>query len=208
MGDARHGNQHIELCTDDPEGVKQTIDGLTVDEVYEISFSIAPRPGITNNNFRVTWNGEQIGNAWFIGDDTSTTTWTDVSVLIKAEYSDGNELIIEDPTYEDGNTDGSCSLVDAVSVSPCSCPDDCANTDDYNYDGAECEIPDLVEASSDEEADDDFNSSTDDCVVLYSECNYTGESMEVCDTYDCFDWAPMSVVVPRGKTITLYTECE
>jgi len=110
-------------------------------------------------------------------------------------------------------------------LSPCACPDDCVNTDEYNYDNLECEVPVLVVDSGDDEADDDFESgntddegdddedddaeeeTSDECVTVYSECDYQGSSMEVCDTYDCFDWSPMSVVVPRGKKVIFYTEC-
>lgn len=46
------------------------------------------------------------------------------------------------------------------------------------------------------------------CVVLYSECDYKGQNMEVCDDMPDVKFDIKSVKIPEGQDITIYTETE
>jgi len=46
----------------------------------------------------------------------------------------------------------------------------------------------------------------DACIVIYSECGYSGESQRICDDDESFtfEYEVKSVHVPNGKHITLF----
>jgi len=66
----------------------------------------------------------------------------------------------------------------------------------------ECEIGSCII----DPCDASIEGMCDECVILYSECNYGGSEIEVCDNmpFTNIDWEVKSIAVPEGNSVYLY----
>lgn len=71
------------------------------------------------------------------------------------------------------------------------------------------EVPDVTECE--DPTDDDctiFPTDDSSCVILYSECNYSGDYTKICEDtpFTDIDYEVYSIEVPESKTIYLYNQ--
>lgn len=108
LNPAYEGHQYAELDSDRSIKIFQNI-STTKDYLYELKYAWSPRPGLTTNSMKVSWNGQQIALHSKAGD--MMTDWNREKKIVKALGS-GTRLEFA----ETGPSDGLGMFLDAVSL--------------------------------------------------------------------------------------------